>query len=254
VHNLEPHDANPHLLRFWRIYAGLIAHLTNGFVALSPSTVRIVRNHFSGLKEKPAIFVWHPPFVTKSTEISRISWRERHKVDPSASVLAFIGHVRPYKGIRELLFSFGQTTDPTLRLVVAGMPIDPDVRTLIECAAGQDKRIILDLRWLPETDLQETLFASDFLVLPFRQTLHSGSIIYGLCCGKVVITPATAYANDLQLEVGTQWLKTYEPPFTSETLSALCIRPEGRPNLDFLSIIESGSKLEKFYRMLCNTA
>ena len=251
VHNLEPHDAGPRLLQFWEFYARCITHLVDGFVTLSPSTIDIARARFSTLVKKPATFVWHPTYLVDLSKVKKLEWRQRHGIDCSAKVLAFFGAVRPYKGVDNLVTSFIETKDRNLRLVVAGYT-ENNLRNLLESAAGQDDRIMLDLRRLPERELSELVSSADIIVLPFKKTLHTGSIIYALSCGKAVITPAGAYANDLQNQVGPQWIKTYEPPLSPAHLSLLSVLPEGRPNLKFLSLCASGSKLNEFYRMLQN--
>jgi beta-1,4-mannosyltransferase len=250
VHNLEPHDARRRLVIFWRFYAGLVSRLVDGFITLSPSTVEIARTHFPGLVKKPAIFAWHPAYIIPSTPAQAPSWRERHGIDAAMTVLAFIGAVRLYKGLEELIAAFMGTSDPNLRLVIAGRVGKEQLRGLLENAVARDKRIILDLRWLSEQELAETVLAADIVVLPFKQTLHSGSVIYGLSCGKAVITPETDYANDLRRNVGPQWVRIYGPPLSPAALYNLCERMEGRPHLDFLSIRKSGKKLKTFYNSL----
>jgi beta-1,4-mannosyltransferase len=250
VHNLEPHDARRHLLLFWRAYAGLVGYLVNGFITLSPSTVEIARAHFRGLAKKPGTFAWHPTYVISAPSSKGLTWRERHGVESSITVLAFIGSIRPYKGVEELIDTFESLSDLNLRLVIAGRVSRAELRALLEGKAAYDKRIILDLRWQTEQDLEEIVLASDVLVLPFKQILHSGSVIYGLSCGKAVVTPKTEYANDLRRQVGPQWIRTYEPPLSVAILSELCRPTNGEPNLSFLSIYESGAKLKEFYEAL----
>lgn len=250
VHNLEPHDAGRQLLLIWRIYAGLVGRLVHGFVTLSPSTVELARAHFAGLKKKPATFAWHPPYLISPSFPENPTWRERHGIESSMSILAFIGAVCPYKGLEELICSFREVSKSDLRLIIAGRAGNEDLRATLERAAGRDTRIVLDLRWLSNKELTETVLIADVVVLPFRQTLHSGSIIYALSCGKAVITPATHYANDLCRNVGPKWIRIYDPPLTPDVLSTLYLRQEGNPDLTFLSIEQSGAKLKEFYETL----
>lgn len=250
VHNLEPHDARRHLLLFWWFYAGFVGYLVDGFVTLSPSTVEIARAHFSGLRKKPATFAWHPRYPITELIPEEPAWRARHGMNSSMTVLAFVGGIRPYKGLEELITSFLAVHNPDMRLVIAGRLGKSGLRILLERAVAIDRRIVLDLRWLSERELQETALAADVLVFPFAQTLHSGSVVYGLSCGRAVITPAVDYANDLLRHVGSQWIRTYEPPLSAATLTKFCKRANGQPDLGFLSVYESGAKLKAFYENL----
>jgi len=250
VHDLAPHDASRLRLQLWRWYATIIAHLVDAYLTLSPSTITVASEHFVGLKGKAATFFWHPPYEVPKSKFFESAWREKHGIQLSANVLALVGQVRAYKGVEELVSSFCNTKDPNLRLVVAGMPFGQHLRDLLDRAANFDHRIILDLRWLSDQELCEIITAANLIVLPFKQTLHSGSIIYGLSCGRAVLTPATPFANDLKKEIGDRWIRTYETPLSAAILSQQAAPPHGMPDLEFLSVRESGEKLRAFYHGL----
>jgi beta-1,4-mannosyltransferase len=155
----------------------------------------------------------------------------------------------PYKGAIELALVFTEVTNPNVRLVIAGQAADPEIRRRLCDIATRDRRILLNLQWLTDDELLETTAALDALMLPFNEILHSASIIYGLSCGKVIVTPETAFATDLQHRLGSQWIKTYKKPLSADVLSAIGKPPEHSAlDLEFLSINESGLKLQRFYR------
>jgi beta-1,4-mannosyltransferase len=250
VHNLEPHDAGRRYLAIWRVYAALLSYLVHGFVTLSPSTVAIARARFPGFANKPAIFIWHADYVFPPTTDDTGEWRRQRGIGPSQTVFAFIGRIRPYKGVRNLVESFRATNDQNLRLVIAGLVRDQALRAFFEDAQSKDGRILLDLRLLPEDDLRQTVAATDVVVLPFERILHSGSVIYALSCGTPVLTPAAPYAADLQGQLGNRWVRTYDPPLSAAELVPFHKAPGEKPDLRFLSISESGQKLKAFYDAL----
>jgi beta-1,4-mannosyltransferase len=258
VHNFHPHDATRRFLCFWRMYAYALSNLVDGFITLSPSTVPLARKYLAALDKKPGTFVWHPPYLVRTSSEDRTHWRQRHAMTPVHDVVAFVGSVKPYKGVEDLLSCFADIEDCNVRLVIAGQTA-PKLRPVLEQAAKQDLRILLNLEWLTEAKLQETVVAADVIALPFREALHSGSIVLGISLGRPVITPTSPYANDLQAQVGKNWIITYEPPLSSKKLSCLlfeasraksAVRSGETPNLDFLSIYKSGSKLRGFYESL----
>ena len=110
----------------------------------------------------------------------------------SDTVYAFVGSIRGYKGVAELLDAFGAAADlgPHARLLVCGKPLPRSLGRDLERRAAADPRIRLRLERIPEEDLSQVLRAADVVVLPFRDILTSGSAILALSHGRPVIAPA----------------------------------------------------------------
>lgn len=166
VQNLEPHDGGFYALMFWRFYSAAIARLVHGFVTLSPSTVEIARARFAGLRKKPAIFVWHPAYLVSHDLRQAIEWRIRRQIGPAIQLIAFVGHVRPYKGAEELVAAFRATNNSSSRLVIAGKIVDQNLRLQLERSANEDTRFILDFRLLSNFELWQITMAANVVVLP----------------------------------------------------------------------------------------
>ncbi len=105
-------------------------------------------------------------------------------------VFLFIGQVRGYKGVDELLDVFRRIDAPDARLVIAGRPNRIQTKTSIEAAAVTDPRVILALNTIPDDQIQVYLRAADAVVLPYRDVLTSGSAILAMTFGQPVIAPA----------------------------------------------------------------
>jgi glycosyltransferase involved in cell wall biosynthesis len=219
---------------------------------LSPSTIALARAHFPALAEKLGIFVWHPTFNVKRGSMRGQQWRERHGISSDMNLLAFIGAIKGYKGIEELVSSFTATSDQKLRLVIAGQISNPTDFKNLSNAKEIDDRILLEIKFLTDDEFEEIALAADQIVLPFKKILHSGSLVYALSCGKPVLTPEEPFAKDYQSQVGKHWIKTYTRPLSAETLSAAINPPEKSLDLDFLSITASGRKLKDFYMQIMN--
>lgn len=249
VHNLEPHDAGRARKLAWRYYARGIARLVHGFVTLSPSTLELARTHHAAFAHKPSTFIWHAPYVVEPAA-SAASVRARHGVGADETLLAFVGAVRRYKGVLELVRCFARLTRRDARLLIAGELGEPALGDTLAQLTAHDPRVRLAFGRLSDEALLATVSAADAVVLPFERTLHSGSLIYALSCGKPVITPHTAYASDLARLLGPEWVRTYEPPLTPEQLGQLLQPAHGAPDLSPLSTAASGAKIRDFYRSL----
>ena len=108
---------------------------------------------------------------------------------PNQTVLAFIGGIRPYKGLDALLDAYQPLAreDPDLRLIVAGPPIDfPNLR-LLRRRCEADPSIITRMTRIPETELQLYFNAADAIVLPYTDILNSGALMLALSYGRPVI-------------------------------------------------------------------
>jgi beta-1,4-mannosyltransferase len=110
----------------------------------------------------------------------------------SGRVFAFVGAIRVYKNVAELLDAFSGVAElgPEDRLLVCGKPLPKKLGRELEERASADPRIILRLDRIPEDELSGILRASDVAVLPFRDILTSGSAILALSHGRPVIAPA----------------------------------------------------------------
>lgn len=251
VHNLEPHDSGYKFMLFWRPYIFLVTLLVDGFVTLCPSTVEIVRGKFRNLASKPAIFLWHPDYkIPEQSAQKRDDWRKRFGIGNTDRVFAFIGQIRPYKGVEDLLECFVKVSDASAKLLIAGAIYDEQLRSKLQKYAAADIRIVPYLRHLSEDELAVAASSADVIVLPFRNILHSGSIIYALSAGKPVITPSTPFAVDLMAEVGRDWMHLYSGALSSDSFKIEEITCRGKPNLKVLSIVESGAKVKEFYLSL----
>lgn len=110
---------------------------------------------------------------------------------PTGRVFAFVGAIRGYKGVGELLHAFTRLAlGPNDRLLVCGKPLPRKLGRELEERAIADPRIVLRLERIPEEDLTGILRAADAVVLPFRDILTSGSAILALSHGRPVIAPA----------------------------------------------------------------
>jgi beta-1,4-mannosyltransferase len=112
---------------------------------------------------------------------------------PAASrVFAFVGSIRGYKNVAELLDAFSGVAQlgPDARLLICGKPMPKRLGRELQERAAADPRIILRLDRIPEAELSGILRAADAVVLPFRDILTSGSAILALSHGRPVIAPA----------------------------------------------------------------
>ncbi len=220
VHNLRPHDLTPKRRLLWAAYHRALSRLVSGALTLSPATIETVRTAFPPLRRKPMGGAWHPAYPNHALPDARASTRTALGLHGASRLYAFVGLVRPYKGVDSLIGAFRALPDGGARLLIAGRAQDESFGARIRALADGDPRITLDLRHLSAADYAAALRAADLAVTPFVSHLHSGSLIHALSEHCPVLTPASPFACGLRAAVGGDWVQTYAPPLTAGILRA----------------------------------
>jgi glycosyltransferase involved in cell wall biosynthesis len=105
-------------------------------------------------------------------------------------IFLFLGLLRPYKGLEELLPAFQSLPDPNAALLIAGRPRPGDYAALLAEQAACDPRVLLHPHFVPADEVQVWMNAADAVVLPYRQITTSGAAMLAWSFGKPVIAPA----------------------------------------------------------------
>ncbi|MFV2062742.1 MAG: glycosyltransferase family 4 protein [Chloroflexota bacterium] len=134
--------------------------------------------------------------------LSRTEARRRLEVPKEARLVAFVGWVRPYKGVTELLEAFAEVPEPSARLVVAGRALDDAYAQRIRDLAAADGRVALSLGFVADDELQLYLRAADVVATPFREIFTSGSVLLAMSFGRAVIAPRRGCVADALDEAG----------------------------------------------------
>lgn len=121
--------------------------------------------------------------------VESVEARERLRLPAQGLVLLFIGWIRPYKGVEDLLTAFAALDDPTARLVIAGQALPVGFGDRIAALAAADDRVVARLGFVPDEGLQVYLNASDVVCLPYREIFTSGSVLLAMTFGRAVIAP-----------------------------------------------------------------
>ena len=105
--------------------------------------------------------------------------------------LLFLGKVRQYKGVDDLLAAFAALPpDTDARLTVAGDCSEPPLAAAItDLARRSAERVEARLEHIPDTELSQLFAEADVVILPFREITTSGSVMLALCHGRPLIIP-----------------------------------------------------------------
>ncbi|MFZ9880525.1 MAG: glycosyltransferase [Phycisphaerales bacterium] len=123
--------------------------------------------------------------------------RARLGVRSHETLFAFVGQVRRYKNVVELVESFRRAASNDARLLIAGKPRDKALDAETRAAIGGDHRVIYAPGFVPDGELAANLEASDVVALPYRECLTSGAAILAMTFGKAIIAPNRGYFSEV---------------------------------------------------------
>jgi beta-1,4-mannosyltransferase len=241
IHNLRPHEHDhPRIGRwFWPVFVRLLG----SYIVLSEGARRPAERRHPGLRRMPGFVVPHGHYRGAYPDsVSREEARRHLGLSKNASVALFIGLIRPYKNVPHLIRTFRQLRDPESRLVVAGEPLWPAISDAVREAAAGEPRVHLALGHVPVAEVQVYLRAADLVVLPFSEPLNSGSALLALSFDRPVLVPRRGALAELEVAIGSEWVRTYEGSLTDSVLAMALERarriPRGR--CEELSLLDWG--------------
>lgn len=186
VHNLEHHEGRNALLNRW----------ANGCVFALADAVHVHDEGVAGQlaarygRRRGVYVVPHGNYIgAYPVADSREGARARLGLSPQPTVFLFLGQVRPYKGVQELIAAFRQLEGEEYVLLIAGNPQDANYAARIAAAAQDDSRIRLRLGFVPDEELHCYLLAADVDVLPYREVTTSGAALLAFSFGLPIVAP-----------------------------------------------------------------
>lgn len=208
VHNLVSHETRNPNLEIW--LSRRLATLTDVLIVHSEGAKAAVTEQFDVGVDKIAI-IPHGDFGDAYGEkVPRAEARQRLGLDPQIPVFLFFGMIRPYKGVEHLLKIWKQT--PSLHqnaaLAIAGDARNPDLAKSTCMAANGNPNVYLHMRFVPDDEVPVFFGAADFAVLPFTQSLTSGSLALAQTYSVPVVAAITEGTASTGAKAGSYF---YEP-------------------------------------------
>jgi glycosyltransferase involved in cell wall biosynthesis len=161
--------------------------------------------------------------------ISREQARARLGLDEEAVVFLFLGHIRQYKGVEELIDAFQQLAAPETHLVVAGKPWGEATVARIRQRISDRRVVHLHPGFVPDEDVQVYMNACDVMVFPYHRILTSGAVILAMSFGRACVASKLGCLPDV---VDAQGGFLYDPDQPNGLLEALAAAVRNRGRLD----------------------
>jgi glycosyltransferase involved in cell wall biosynthesis len=174
--NVLPHEKRPGDLVFTRYFL----KACDGFITMSDEVMQDLRKFE---KTKPAEKVIHPLYdnfgeiVPKPDARHMLNEKLDLNIGADEKIVLFFGFIRKYKGLDLLLRAMAEPgiREAGIRLLVAGEYYDEE-KTYTDLIAELKikDRLILKTDFIPDSEVQYYLCASDAVIQPYRHATQSG--------------------------------------------------------------------------------
>lgn len=195
MHNLTNHEqSHPRYEKFFNYFLLIIA---NKIIVHSESGKKIVSNYFRFLKKGKVKIIPIGHYIGYyNNDISKEEARRFLNLNESNTVLLFLGYIRKYKGLTNLINSFKQINDDQIKLLIAGKTNDKWIEEEVLSNCRDDRRIKLIFEYIPTDMIQVYMNAADLYICPFENILTSSSVILAMSFARPVIAPDIGCIRD----------------------------------------------------------
>jgi glycosyltransferase involved in cell wall biosynthesis len=188
IHNLHNHEN-----QFSELELGFSSHLAK------MADICIVHCNIARLKAIETFQINDPSKITVlpqgnfegfyTNNIESIRAREQLGLNHNEFVFLYFGLIRQYKGVLELINTFGNIKVDGVRLIIAGKVQDDELLPDILTRSALDPRVLLKLDYIPDDKLLVYFKTANIVVLPYRNIFNSGCVGLAMTVGKPVIAP-----------------------------------------------------------------
>ena len=228
VHNLVKHEKIHSEIEI--AFSRLIALLTDAVIShCNAAKVKIQSSYKIKNTNKIKVVPHGNFFDSYNTDFSRSTARKILNLEPSELVFLFLGEIRYYKGVIELVDSFKRLEIDNAKLLIAGKPTNKEIIDDIRSHQAGNSNIRTIFQFIPDNDLPIYLGASDVMVFPYRNILTSGGVFLALSFGRPIIAPNIGCIPET---LDQQENILYNPDDRNGLLQALRTASESRGRLE----------------------
>jgi len=211
IHNVLPHDARFIDLEV-ELARTILRHASRVHL-LSEQTFGQAAGRYTIDPAKVAVIELSSYYGVYPNSMGRDKARAMLGIDRQDKTLLVAGYIRPYKGIDRMLDVFDTllSEDPSLRLLIAGKPLDADGMAELEARCAEHPRVVSRFERIPDDELQVWYGAADVAVLPYTNILNSAAFRLATSFGVPAVGPRMGALTAYE---GKSYVRLFEPNST----------------------------------------
>ncbi len=183
LHNTQPHAGDPRSFSRWSRW---LAHNAR-VVVVHPGAAEPAATQIAGADK--VLTLPMGPYRDAIHPADRATARSDWEVPEDEPLIVSFGHIRPQKGIGDLIAAMPKLGAARFSLVVAGKAPPGELASDLALATRRDPRIRWIDRWLDDGELGALLSAADAVVMPVRSGTTSSSAQVAAEFGLALIGP-----------------------------------------------------------------
>jgi beta-1,4-mannosyltransferase len=201
VHNLEPHEK----MYLDDLYAiKKFSKLAKTKIVHAESTIQTMDE--KGIDIENIFTIPHGNYSEAyKNSLSKSDARSLLDLNRKDYVILFFGQIRLYKDIESLLKALENIflKHKNIKLLIAGKCNNNIQNNIISKYKNKYKNnIILDLRYIPDEEVEKYFKASDIVAYPFKKITTSGSVLLAITFGRSIIYPLLGALKDIPKNIG----------------------------------------------------
>ena len=188
VHDLKNHN-NRHL-EIDRFGTTLVVWLAHGIITHCEAAKHEVITAFRLRNADKVFVVPHGNYIDYyENKIDRLEARKTLNIPHSSLMFLFLGWIRGYKGVLEMIDTFKQLHYEEAQLVIAGKPWTEELNELIKQKIAGHDNVQFKSGFVPDDQIQVYMNACDVVIFPYRDILTSGAVLLAMSFGKACVAP-----------------------------------------------------------------
>jgi len=159
-------------------------------------------------------------------------YRQVYNIPEDANVYLFLGAIKAYKGVEDLIEAFNAVKSKQSYLIIAGKA-DVEMTDYLKRVKDIDN-IIMELQFIPNESIADLISAVDVMVMPYKEITTSGSAILGLSFKKLIVMPNNDFIDEYFSEdMVVRYDSSDDNGLTNAMKVALNVKKENRsPNYE----------------------
>ncbi|MEK4509967.1 glycosyltransferase family 4 protein [Paenibacillus sp. FSL K6-2524] len=202
IHNLYPHHMK--FIGMERFMRSLICRFCSKLIVASDSIKSKVMSEF-GVPASKLFVVKHGHYLGVYKP-KGMNIRELYNINDDADVYLFLGAIKAYKGVEDLIEAFNAVKTRQTYLIIAGKA-DQEMLEYLK-SVKDNQNIVMDLRFIPNEEVADLISAVDVMVMPYKEITTSGTAILGLSFKKLIVMPDNDFIHEYFKE---DMVVSYEP-------------------------------------------